>query len=116
MATKHYNMKTLCLVFLAAVIAGCGTAHLSYSGGDGSSLKQAIIIKGAKDEEAGIAAEKAWMEQRHPGFRKGKQSLLSSDGKNYDEIEITIGEGHMVVYFDITDFVGNCAFAGSCIR
>ena len=82
------------------------TVLVSYSGGDGSSLEQAIVIKGAKDEEAGVAAERTWMEQRYPGFHKGQQALLGSGGKHYDEIRITTREGQKTVYFDITDFFG----------
>ena len=99
-------MKTICVALFALVLVGCRTAHLSYSGGDGSAMEQAVIIKGAKDEEAGIAAERAWMEQRHPGFHKGRQVLLNSGGKHYDEIEIATHEGQRTVYFDITGFFG----------
>ena len=100
------TMRTLCLALLAVIIVGCRTAPLSYSGGDGTSLEHAIVIKGAKNEEAGVAAERAWMEQRYPEFLKGQQALLSSGGKHYDEIKITTREGHKTVYFDITDFFG----------
>jgi len=99
-------MKTFCRALLAVVLIGCRTAHLVYSGGDGSSYEQAVVIKGAKDEEAGVAAERAWLEQRYPGFQKGRQSLMSSGGKHYDLIEITTREGHKSVYFDITEFFG----------
>lgn len=88
------------------MLGDCRTEHLSYSGGDGSSLEQAVIIKGAKDEQAGVAAERAWIEQRYPGFHKGQQSLLSSGGKHYDEIRIATREGHKALYFEITDFLG----------
>lgn len=99
-------MKTLCLAFLAIVLAGCRTAQLSYSGGDGSSLEHAIIIAGARDAISGVEAEGTWLEQRYPGFHQKQQSLLSSSGKYYDEIKITTREGHKTVYFDITDFFG----------
>ena len=99
-------MRTFLLTLLAFALVGCRNVPLSYSGGDGSSLQQAVIIKSAKNEEAGVAAERTWMEQRYPGFHKGEQALLNSDGKHYDEIKITTREGHKTVYFDITDFFG----------
>ncbi len=103
----HHTMKIVYLTLLAVVLIGCRTASLAYSGGDGSSYAQAIVIKGAKDEEAGVAAERAWLEQRYPGFDKGRQSLMSSDGKNFDLIEFTTASGeHRSVYFDISDFFG----------
>jgi len=67
-------------------------------------MEHAVIIKGAKDEMAGVEAERAWTEQRYPGYMKGDQSLLTSGGKQFDEIKITTHEGHKTIYFDITDF------------
>jgi hypothetical protein len=98
-------MKFACII-LAVVLVGCRTASLNYSGGDGLSQEHAVIIKGAKDEIAGVEAERVWMEQRYPGFIKGQQSLLTSSGRQFDEIEITTHEGHKTIYFDITDFFG----------
>jgi hypothetical protein len=69
-------------------------------------MEKAVVIKGAKDEEAGVAAESAWMEQKFPGFVKGTQALMNSGGKSYDRIEITTREGKKTIYFDITDFFG----------
>ena len=102
-------MKTLFITLIAIVLVGCETkpAHLTYSGGDGSSYQQAVVIKGAEDEKAGIAAERAWLEQRYPGFQKGRQSLVHSGGRLYDLIEFTTADGQKKsVYFDITDFFG----------
>ena len=76
------------------------------AGGDGSAYAKAVVIV-AKDEEAGVAAERAWLEQRYPGFDKGRQSLLDHDGKKYDLIDITTTAGeHKTLYFDITGFFG----------
>ncbi len=99
-------MKTLRLTLLASLLIGCQAAPFRFSGGDGSSMESAVIIRGARDEEAGVAAERTWLEQRYPGFHQGQQSLLGSKGKNYDEIKITTQEGAKTVYFDITDFFG----------
>ena len=83
-----------------------GAEGPSYSGGEGASHEQAVIIKGAKNEEVGVAAEYAWLRKRYPGYRTNSQSASSSDGKHYDMIEITTPEGIKRVYFDITDFYG----------
>jgi hypothetical protein len=99
-------MKTFFLALLTIVFVGCSSGKLNYSGGDGSSMEKAVVIKGAKDEEAGVAAESAWMEQKFPGFVKGTQALMNSGGKSYDRIEITTREGKKTIYFDITDFFG----------
>ncbi|MDB6064226.1 MAG: hypothetical protein JWR26_434 [Pedosphaera sp.] len=82
-------------------------APITYSDGDGSSYAQAVVIHSAEDEEAGIKAERAWLEKNYPAFRKGRQSLMASGGKHYDLIEFTTAEGQAKsVYFDITDFFG----------
>ncbi|MDB6055824.1 MAG: hypothetical protein JWN25_3347 [Verrucomicrobiales bacterium] len=65
-----------------------------------------VVIKGAKNEEAGVRAERKWLEQKYPGFQKGAQSLMNSSGKDYDLMEITTHEGPKSIYFDITDFFG----------
>jgi hypothetical protein len=76
-----------------------------FEGGDGSSVKQAVVIKNAKDEGEGIDAEQAWINKVHPGWMKGKQSLVDEKGRAYDEIEYATSKGKTkTIYFDITDF------------
>lgn len=80
---------------------------LVFEGGDGSSIETAVIIKNAKNEEEGVDAESRWIKKVHPGWQKGKQALLSDDGKKYDKIEYTTRTGETkTIYFDITDFFG----------
>ena len=100
-------MKALLSVFAVALLLGCRTIPLTYSGGDGSSNEQAVIIRGARDTEAGIAAENAWIQQRYPGARKTMAALESIGRKQYDVIEFTTADGQTrSIYFDITDFFG----------
>jgi len=106
------------LILMAVVVIGCHRAQsvsqadtvtpagVSYAGGDGSSLVQAVVIKGAT-ESSGVHAEYVWIAQRYPGYRRGTQSLRASDGKEYDVLEFTTASGERKrVYFDITDFFG----------
>jgi len=79
---------------------------LTYSTDDGSFYQKAVVIKGAKDETAGIAAERAWLARMYPGFRTGRQSLMAAGGRQYDLIKITTSQGIKSIYFDITDFFG----------
>ena len=99
-------VKKLCLICLTVALAGCRTGFLSYSGGNGSSLQRAVVIKGASGEEAGIAAERLWLEQRYPGYDEGQQALLNVQGRHYDQIQLTTSTGPRTVYFDVTDFFG----------
>jgi hypothetical protein len=99
-------MKTLCIALLAVILVGCGSSKPSYSGGDGSSPNEAVIIKKAKYHEALVSAERTWMEEHYPGYEKQSQALLSLGGKNYDVFTIRTKLSDKKVYFDITDFTG----------
>ena len=78
-----------------------------FAGGDGSSIEQAVLIRNAKGEEEGVAAESHWVRTVHPGWRKGDQALLSDKGRSYDRIEYRTPKGETkTLYFDITDFFG----------
>ena len=100
-------MKTPLFALIVVMLVGCRTASPSYSGGDGSSHEQAVIIRGVGDTEAGIDAENAWIRQRHPGARKTMQALESVGRKHYDVIALRLSDGQSTsVYFDITDFFG----------
>ena len=107
---RHYTlkaMKTLLFILVVVVLGGCRTTPLSYSGGDGSSHEQAVIIRGARDTETGIDAENAWIRQRHAGAQKTMQALESVGRRHYDVIRLTLSDGQTKsVYFDITDFFG----------
>ena len=101
------TMKPLLCVCVAALLLGCRMVPLTYSGGDGSSKEQAVIIRGARDTQAGIAAENAWIRQRYPGSQKTMQALETAGGKQYDVIKFTTADGQTrIIYFDITDFFG----------
>ena len=117
-------MKYLLLFLLALVsvgsdahrIAAAEEARLStadqeitYSGGDGSSLAQAVVIENAKGEGDGVAAEYAWLRDKFPGFKMEGQSIVTGgkDGKVYDSLNGTKADGTKATfYFDITAFFG----------
>jgi len=80
---------------------------IKYEGGDGSSMEKAVIIKGAKGSEDGIAAEYEWLAKKHRGYKTKQQALLNDKGRKYDMIAIATADGKEVeVYFDITEFFG----------
>ncbi len=103
-------MKALLLVFLAIPLVGCQSQMrarqpLVFSGGDGSSCQQAVVIKGATFRETGLLGRKLWLEQRYPGCRPTKDSLLSADNRRIDQVELTSVDGQTSkVYFDVTDW------------
>ena len=79
---------------------------ITYSGGDGSTLEKAVIIKGAT-EATGVDAEYAYLQKHFPGCKTGSQSLQNLKGKAYDVLEYTPAGGKkQMIYFDITAFFG----------
>ncbi len=107
-------MKTQQRIGTIAVFAILSAAHLSvakqpgpsFSGGDGSSLEKAIIIK-APNEMSGVHAEHEYIRQHYPGSKEGTQSVQNAKGRVYDTIEITTANGKAkTIYFDITAYYG----------
>jgi hypothetical protein len=82
------------------------TGEVSVSGGDGSSIENAVIIK-APNNFAGVDAEYKWIKKNHPGWKLVTQSVVNKKGKLYDKMDFQTPEGQAVtLYFDITDFFG----------
>ncbi len=66
----------------------------------------AIVIK-ENNEEAGVAAEYAWIRQNFPGALPAGQALLGHGEKMYDLITVTLPDGTArEFYFDISGFFG----------
>jgi hypothetical protein len=79
---------------------------VSFSGGDGSSIEKAVVIK-APASVAGIRAEYDWIRTNHPDLQLVRQSVLKTDDKIYDRMDFQTLDGRRVIlYFDITDFHG----------
>jgi hypothetical protein len=102
-------MKALLISFLAVLLVGCqaprsATHPLVYSGGDGSSCDQAVVIREAKCRELGVLAQRLWLEDKFPGYREAKQSAINSADRHYDIVEFATASGDTrKVYFDTTD-------------
>jgi hypothetical protein len=81
--------------------------NYTFSGGEGASIEDAIVIVDAEDSAGAVEAQGAWIRANHPGFKKGDQALLSMDGKHYDKITIEGPDGKKKdLYFDITSCFG----------
>ena len=95
------------IVFVVALALSLGGLALAQSGGDGSSIEQAIVITGAANTLEGIAKESEWIRQNLRGWRKVGQALLQADGRRYDRIDLAGPNGATkAIYFDITSFFG----------
>jgi len=78
----------------------------SISGGDGTSIEQAVIIK-TSNSLLGIRAEYRWIKQNHPDWQLKEQSVLKGGGKVYDKMYFRTPDGKLaILYFDVTDFYG----------
>jgi hypothetical protein len=75
----------------------------NYSGGNGLSKQQAIVLL-APSEVAGVASEYAWVAHTYPGSKVLRQSLTTlQHGKQYDVLTVeTADKANVVVWFDIT--------------
>ncbi len=84
-----------------------GPDGVSFIGGDGESIEQAVVIKGAEDSPGAVIAEEWWLKKHCPGHTKAGQGLLHKCEKTFDAIEITTPDGKArTIYFDITECFG----------
>jgi hypothetical protein len=97
-------------ILFGVLLVGCeglqprGTT-VTYTGGDGSSCQQSIVVKDARVREAGELGERLWLENRYPGYRETKQVSVESDSRHYDLIEFATTDGEIrTVYFDASEF------------
>ena len=86
--------------------SSAGPSNATYSGGDGSSCAQAVVIKGVSDFE-GVAAEYAWLRKRYPGAEVLGQALTKCGEHPADQLTIKTADGaQKELFFDISDFFG----------
>lgn len=86
-------------------------ASITFEGGPGDSLQTAVVIKGAPDHMAGVAAEYQYLENTfgrpQADWRLLKQSLIRRQGRAYDLMQIELSNGaRKEIYFDLSDFFG----------
>lgn len=74
----------------------------TYSGGDGSTLRKAVVIGGAGRLEDGAVAELAWMRQHLPGATVESRGRITGP-PHYDVLTVKLATGvRMDLHFDIT--------------
>lgn len=81
---------------------------VSYEGGDGSSVEAAVVVRGARGPDEGVAAEYAYIERIHGAIGRGwfweTQSLVQAGGRGYDQIVIRLADGTLrSLYFDVSE-------------
>ncbi len=85
---------------------------MTFAGGEGHEMEEAIIVENAQNSTEGIAAEYVYLDRKfgQPGtdWDISAKRTEQQDGRMYDIFYITIsrtGESK-TLFFDITDFYG----------
>jgi hypothetical protein len=77
-----------------------------YSGGDGSSVENAVVVM-AKNEDEGVRRENEWIFAHHGTFRKTGVGLATVEKRKYDAIRVELADhSEKEIFFDITSFFG----------
>lgn len=84
-------------------------AGITYSGGDGSTPSEAIVIVGARSRAEGIRSEKRYLARRFGeegvDWRLQSQSVFVEDTRVVDELTIENASGETEsFYFEVSDF------------
>lgn len=94
------------LVWGTAVVAFVALTGPANAQTAGSSIATAVVLPGVQNETDGVAAEYAYIRSHFPGCNPGTQALLSSNGHQYDSIQLSGSGCIAAVFFDITAWFG----------
>jgi len=105
-------------VFLLPLAISCGCASSSAKPappaassapkgeGTGTSIDDAILIL-EPNEDAGIRAQRKWLADHFPGYRKLHSALDFKGEKHFDIVTIRLADGtEKTLFFDVTSFYG----------
>ena len=86
---------------------GSSRQEIRFSGGDGLSRENAVVIEGARHTVSGVLTEYRWLRRRYPGSQVAGQTLMRHEGRMMDVIDIRTADGELLrIFFDIHDFFG----------
>ena len=114
-------MKTglICFGIIVLLIMGCVThSYLPYNntsqwnsfytGGDGSTTAQAVIIN-SPDEKKTVDAEnnyiKSIMEDKNKTYQITNRSTYGINGRVYDKVEVLVDNSPVEFHFDISESI-----------
>ena len=86
-------------------------SQITYKGGPGDTPETAVVISGAPNSMAGIAAEYSYLKKKfgreNDDWMLTRQSVLQQKGKVYDRMDLDLKNGSKkTVFFDISEFFG----------
>lgn len=73
-------------------------SQAEFSGGDGSSIQNAVIIDGPRDLSA-TQAEHTWLREHVTRYKLSEQRLIQDRGHIYDEFIVVLPDGKKRSYF-----------------
>ena len=84
---------------------------ITFKGGPGDTPETAVVILGAPNSMAGIAAEYSYLKKKfgreNVDWMLTRQSVLQQKGKVYDRMDLDLKDGSKkTVFFDISEFFG----------
>lgn len=84
---------------------------ITFKGGPGDTPETAVIITGAPNSMAGIAAEYQYLGKkfgpRNQFWKLKRQSVMKQNGRIYDRLELELKGGRkQTIFFDISGFFG----------
>ena len=106
------------IAVLCIVMFGCtqpesvkNSSSITYSGGNGESFQNAIVITGANNKSAGVSAEYKYITDKYgprgSGWLLVGQTVIREKNKIVDVIEIQLADStdRRIYYFDVSDFL-----------
>lgn len=89
-----------------AVASPAPAAAAGYSGGDGSTIRKAIVVTGVQTEGEGVLAEQQWIRTNLPGASIESRGRVTGP-PHYDVVTVKLATGERRdIHFDITAFHG----------
>ena len=105
------------LILVPLLFAPSSTfAEVTYGGGDGTSVENAVVIENAANHFEGVDAEYIWLETQFgpqgEKWERSEQSLIDEEDRLYDVLKVEFSsstggykKGDVAYfYFDITEF------------
>src|SRR5262245_19560383 len=92
-------------------LAASNSMEITYSGGDGETMEEAVIIQGANNDLVGTLAEFQWLAeefgQKDVDWRLETHSHGRMNEKEIDTIVLRLASGtRKTIYFDVTESFG----------
>lgn len=87
-----------------ALAQATASAAIRYSGGDGSTLKKAVVIGGASNVSEGLAAVQDWIVIHYPGATVVSTGRVTGP-PHYEVVTVKLASGSRLdLHFDISAF------------